>query len=102
MREPIPLACSLTAEDQAERQLEFATLAESVVAGERTEDGARFHFRRAPGFAERLTDLTRRENQCCPFFDFRIKIVGDEILLEVGAPPEARPIVERLSSLVTR
>jgi tRNA A37 methylthiotransferase MiaB len=99
MRESIPLACSLSAEDQADRRVEFAEVAGRVVSREPTERGVRLRFRGAPGFAEQLADLARREKECCPFFDFRISSIDDEVLLEVGAPPDARPIVEALFAL---
>jgi hypothetical protein len=97
MREPIPIACSLSAEDRAGRNGEFAAiLGRGLLAREDTPIGIRLRFRRSPGLEQDLTDLTRREKECCPFFDFRIETSGDQVLLEVGAPPDARPIVDQL------
>jgi MerR family copper efflux transcriptional regulator len=97
MRESIPLACSLTAGDQADRRLEFgAILRRGLLAREDTPRGIRLRFRTSPGLQQDLVDLTNREKECCSFFDFRIESFQGEIVLEVGAPPEARPIVEEL------
>jgi MerR family transcriptional regulator, copper efflux regulator len=96
MRQEIPIACSLSAEDQTQRAGEFAAVAAKVTGRESTADGVRLRFPSEPGFAERLADLTAREKECCPFFDFRITTIDGEVVLDVGAPPDARPIVERL------
>jgi hypothetical protein len=96
MRQPIPIACSLSAGELADRRLEFAAAAEHVVGREPTERGVRLRFRNPPGFQEELADLIRREKECCPFYDFRISTVDGEVLLEVDAPPEARPIIDQL------
>jgi hypothetical protein len=103
MRESIPLACSLTAGDQADRRLEFGhILGRGLLAREDTPSGIRLRFRASPGLEQSLLDLTSREKECCPFFDFRIEANRDELLLEVSAPPEARPIVDRLFSSTAR
>jgi hypothetical protein len=97
MRESIPLACSLTAGDQADRRLEFGSiLGRGLLSREDTPRGIRLRFRMSPGLRQDLDDLTRREKECCPFFDFRIEANKDELELEVSGPPEARPLVEGL------
>ena len=97
MREPIPIVCSLTGSELADRGNEFAAiLGRGLLAREETLDGIRLRFRRSPGLQEDLAELTSREKECCPFFDFRIQVAGEELVLEVGAPPEARPMVDRL------
>ncbi len=96
VRQPIPIACSLSAQDQEERAREFRTISAKVTGRESTAEGVRLRFRSEPRFAEQLADLTRREKECCPFFDFRITTIDDEVVLDVGAPADAREIVERL------
>jgi MerR family copper efflux transcriptional regulator len=103
MHESIPLACSLTAGDQAGRRLEFdAILGRGLLAREMTPRGIRLRFRASPGLRQDLVDLTHREKECCPFFDFRIEANGDELLLDVSAPPEARPVIEQLFPMEAR
>ena len=96
MREAIPIACSLSAQDQEGRAREFRSISAKVVGREATAEGVRLRFQDEPGFAEQLADLTRREKECCPFFDFRITTIDDEVVLDVDAPADAREIVERL------
>jgi hypothetical protein len=97
MRESIPIACSLTASEQADRGNEFAAiLGRGLLAREETARGIRLRFSRSPGLQEDLAELTSREKECCPFFDFQIQVSGQEVVLEVGAPPGARPMVDRL------
>jgi hypothetical protein len=99
VREPIPLACSLPAGELADRRLEFADASAKILSREPTERGLLLRFRDAPGFQQQLADLIRRERECCPFFEFRMEAADEQILLEVGAPPEARPLVEGLFSM---
>jgi MerR family transcriptional regulator, copper efflux regulator len=102
MREPIPIACSLTASEQADRGNEFAeVLGRGLLRREETARGVRLRFHRSPGLQEDLAELIGREKECCPYFDFQIRVAGEEVVLEVGAPPEARPIVERLFAEAT-
>lgn len=97
MRESIPIVCSLTASEQADRGNEFAAiLGRDLLTREETARGIRLRFRRSPGLQKELAELTSREKECCPFFDFSIESVGDHLVLDVGAPPEAREIVDRL------
>jgi MerR family transcriptional regulator, copper efflux regulator len=97
VRQPIPIACSLTASEQADRSEEFATVLQRGLLGrEEIPGGVRLHFRRSTGLREDLVELTEREKECCPFFDFRIDASDEEVVLEVIAPEEARPIVDLL------
>jgi hypothetical protein len=97
MREPIPIACSLSAEDQADRSGEFAAIFDRALIGrEATPGGVRLRLRPSPGLRDDLADLVRRERECCPFFDFRMEDRPGELLLEIDAPPEAMPIVDQL------
>jgi hypothetical protein len=78
-----PIACDLsTAEDTAEerladyhRQFELALLRR-----ERREGAVVFTFRANGGTREALHDLARREAACCPFLDYRVETLGDEVI----------------------
>jgi hypothetical protein len=97
VREPIPIACSLTEDEQTERALEFQGLARAgLLARERTADGLRLRFRASDSLHERLADAIRKEKECCPFFDFALNERGDELELFVTAPAEAGPVLDAL------
>jgi hypothetical protein len=97
MREEIPIACSLSPADQATRGREFSALLDrGLLSREDTPRGIRLRFRRTPGLEQDVADLTRREKACCPFYDFHIEATSDQVILEVGAPDDARPVLDRL------
>jgi hypothetical protein len=78
-----PIACDLsTAEDTAEERLaDYHRLFErALLRRERREDAVVFTFRADTGTREDLHDLARREAACCPFLDFRVESVGDEVI----------------------
>ena len=43
-------------------------------------------FRADPGMRERVDDLARREAACCPFVDYRVETVGDEVIWTTSNP----------------
>lgn len=43
-----------------------------------------------------VADLVRAEHECCPFFDFTLRVYQRGLSLEVSAPPEARLLVDDL------
>lgn len=40
--------------------------------------------------------LSAAEQQCCPFFDFRLWLAGPQVHLDVRAPEDAAPLVRGL------
>jgi hypothetical protein len=77
-----PLVCDMsTAPDTpAERIAEYQRLFTQVLVGrERTAEGIRFRLRADEGVEAWVRDLAAREKACCPFFDFSIATVGDEV-----------------------
>ena len=70
-----PIACDfMTAADTPEERLaEYGRLFEHALTRRlRTADGVRFEFAGKPGVAERVTDLARREADCCPFMTYDV------------------------------
>lgn len=54
--------------------------------------------------AERITqvaELAVAEQQCCPFFDFRLHLDGTDVHLEVRAPAEGKPLLADLFGRAT-
>jgi hypothetical protein len=84
-----PIACDMsTARDTPEQRLaEYGQLFEQALLGrERRADGVVFVFRDRPGIRERLDDLAHREHACCPFLDYRVETVGDEVIWTIANP----------------
>jgi hypothetical protein len=80
--QPPAAVCDMSgaADTLAERMAEYRRLfAQSLVGRSRTGAGIRFRFRAGPGLADWVRDLARRENACCPFFRFTVKVSGNEV-----------------------
>ena len=78
-----PIACDLsTAEDTADERLaDYQRQFErALLRRERREDSVVFTFRADGGTREALHDLARREAACCPFLDYRVEAIGDEVI----------------------
>jgi hypothetical protein len=92
-----PIACSLDAADQAARASAFRAIARrALLTRERGIDNIVLVYRRAPDVEAGLRELIRSEQECCPFFRFDMRAEGDRIQLDVGAPPEAAPLLDLL------
>jgi len=77
-----PIACDMTdAPDTGpERMAEYGRLfAQALVGRERTAEGIRFRLRADEGIEAWVRDLAAREKACCPFFDFTVATVGEEV-----------------------
>jgi hypothetical protein len=97
----VPTACTLTAEDAADRVEEWrSAFRGSVTRGSRPEptrlllrvgsDGA--------GIAT-LVDLARREKACCAFFDFAFHVGAQDVTLEVRVPEDAIAVLDGFAEL---
>lgn len=88
------IACTLAADDVPTRLAEWRELLAHASGRVATPEGVRVELVGVDGASVR--DLAAREQQCCAFFDLRVDEVGEVVVLHVGAPPEARPVVEEL------
>ncbi|NGN70368.1 MerR family transcriptional regulator [Streptomyces sp. A7024] len=88
-----PVACSLTGHGQAERVAEWRSATAGAVRAA-IPDGLRLTLPadRAPT----LASLATAEQQCCPFFDFRLHLDGESVHLEARAPAEGREMLHEL------
>lgn len=88
-----PVACSLTGDDMTARA---ATWHAALDGATRTPiaDGLRMTLP-AERIA-RIAELAVAEQQCCPFFDFRLHLDGPDLHLEVRAPAEAADLLAEL------
>lgn len=83
-------SCSLTEQDAAQRNAEFADVVErGLRRRERpSHSTVRLVFHNRNGMEDDIRELADREAQCCGFFSFHLQVTGDDILLHVSAPPE--------------
>jgi hypothetical protein len=78
-----PVACDMsTAEDTPDERLaEYGRLFErALLRRERRPDAVVLWFRADAGTRAAAADLARREAACCPFLDYRVETVGDEVV----------------------
>jgi hypothetical protein len=99
-----PIACDMTnaPDTPAQRIAEYDRLwREALVGRERTEDGIRFRLRADAGIEAWVTDLARREQDCCSFFSFRVSVHGEELWWEATVVDDdvARQILDEFYRL---
>lgn len=77
-----------TASDTPEERLSaYCRLFERALnRRERRDDAVVFWFRADAETREAVEDLARREAACCPFLDYRVETVGDEVSWEASNP----------------
>lgn len=82
-----PVACDMsTAVDTWDERLsDYNRLFERALVGrERRDDAVVFWFRADPGTREAVDDLARREAACCPFLDYHVDTIGDEVTYKIS------------------
>ena len=88
----LPIACTLDPAEQADRaELARGIGARSLLAWAETDRGASMRFE-AQAESD-LRSLIAAESQCCAFLEFDLRRDGDELLLSVEGPEEARPLI---------
>jgi len=88
-----PIACTLSAGDYLERLAMIAALSREALLSYRCRDLV-LELRYDPGAADRVRELVRREQECCPFLAFEVaEGVGDAVRVTIRAPDEARGAV---------
>jgi hypothetical protein len=88
-----PIACMLDTGDFKERLAWIADLNRRALLRSQRDD-LRLELIYAPHAVEAVRELTRREQRCCAFLDFDLRIGGDSIRLVVTAPEAAREAAE--------
>src|SRR4051812_47836688 len=81
-RADAPIACDMsTAPDTPDERLTaYNRLFErALLRRERSDDAVVFWFRADRGTRETVEALARREAACCPFLDYRVETLGDEV-----------------------
>jgi hypothetical protein len=100
----LPLACSLSGQEEAGRRDEVEKILEACLRVDELEDGYEFRF---PGSAEwtaKLTEFIVFERECCPFFAFELVFEpgGGPIGLRVRGAEGAKEFVAEMAALQAR
>ena len=95
----VPEACTLPTVEQPMRVAEFDDLFRAAL---RTVDRpGRTHvvlgLDPAPGRADLVRALTRRETECCSFFEFTVVEQDGRLLLEVSVPPTHADVLDAIA-----
>ncbi|MER6188750.1 MerR family transcriptional regulator [Streptomyces cyaneofuscatus] len=88
-----PVACSLPGSSFTDRAQQWS-LALSGASAKPIDAGLQLTL--PIGSLSTVTELAVAEQQCCPFYDFRIQIDGGVMRLEVRAPQEGATILKEL------
>jgi hypothetical protein len=90
----LPIACSLTAEQLPARRAALVELVEHALLDARVS--GRVTFRRDERSEAALDEFVRAERECCPFFDLEVTPYSDTLVLEIGGPADAEPLITAL------
>ena len=93
----VPIACTLTAEEQPDRVDEWrAFLGTHVEAAELGPTEARLKLRAGDEAFITAADLALREKQCCAFFEFNLRLDTEGRWMTIGVPDDAAPVLADL------
>ena len=96
----IPIACTLSSTDAADRVAEWRTfLRGSVRRVERGPTVGRFLLADGDAVLVAAADLARREKACCGFFSFRLVPLPEGTWLEAEVPPDAARVLADFAAL---
>jgi hypothetical protein len=101
MREELPIACSLSAADLADRTQAWGRLVDGWgTSREAIPNGVRLHFRAADGVQASLTQLVALEAECCPWMAMQLAS-GEDVVLTVTGPQGTSDELRRMFGLST-
>jgi len=90
-----PIACTLSVGDYRKRFAHIAELARDALRSyERNELALQLRYDAAA--ADRVNEMVSRERECCAFLTFELRQEGEEIVVSISAPEEARIAAETL------
>ena len=102
MGRPLPVACSLSGQDQTERLRELASLASRVLGAEPTGGGGSLvRFRPDGDTQSQLARIVAAERECCPFLDLSLTEDRSNLTLSIEGPEDARPVIAEIVATLT-
>jgi len=91
----LPIACTLTSDGMtARRALIEALAADGLIDRTSTDTGLRARLRDTPEIERRTHELIAAESECCAFLDFNLDRDGDDLVLDIAGPEDARPVID--------
>jgi hypothetical protein len=97
---PVPDACTLPTVERPVRVAAWDSLFRELVSVDQSgSTRGRLVFAAAPGLEDRVRDLSRRETECCSFFEFSVEAGTDAagraaVVLDVRVPPTQAEVLE--------
>ncbi len=91
----LPVACSLSAGDLAERERDMRALFADALTGSDRDGPLRLVLRFREDARDRVEQLAAAERRCCAFLTFRVS----ESALEIEAPPDAGESLDGFAAL---
>jgi ATP-binding cassette, subfamily B, bacterial len=99
----LPLACVLSPGEYAQRMREFRRLFAAALRDHRREPNRLYLVLDKDGGREEATrDLLRREQECCPHFNFNVAATGDAVIVDAGVPAGAESCLDDLERMAAR
>lgn len=97
----IPIACTLTSDDAANRVEEWRVVLGSTVTRSSRPAPARAELRliNEAGAIATLIQLAQQEKACCEFFGFAFEVDVDGVTLVVSVPDDAVAVLDSFAAL---
>ena len=90
-----PIACTLTSDAMTDRLAFIERLAQDgLIARDSSDAGLRVRLRDTEDVERRTRQLIAAESSCCPFLTFRLERVDGELVLQIGGPDDAQPVID--------
>jgi hypothetical protein len=91
----LPIACTLTPDGLTARVALIDALAtDGLIDRTPTDAGLRVRLRDTPEIERRTRELIAAESTCCAFLDFNLDRDGDDLVLDIAGPGDARPVID--------
>lgn len=100
MSQPLPIACSLTGADFAQRGEDLRGLGgDGLVSVSEAPGRAVLRFRPEPDIRARVEAAAAAEAECCAFLEFRVDHDAEATTLTISAPNGGAEVVGELAAL---
>jgi hypothetical protein len=103
MPSSLPIACSLSAEEQSKRLLEMAALSDRVLGVHPSGDRDTIvEFRGDLETKARLERIVDAERECCPFLELALSDHGSKLAVSISGPEGAEPVIQEMVGAFSR